>query len=207
MLITTPNTIKIVQCFFVYLLYLTLFLMSKKFCPLGFFSFYVNKSQAQAGAGHHCVEESCALWNEEYEECSLKVGLDSIVSLAENFGSGQGLSTPERRIEVEAPKLSIFDKLRRKTEGQRLPTADTTIQTSIPVTTQTSTPVTTQTSTPLATSTSTVTPPVILPPPPPPPSAPLAILLPTVSTPNELLKPPDVPLEALPIISITSKEN
>lgn len=157
---------------------------SKKFCPLGFFSFYVNKSEAQAGACHHCVEDNCALWNEDYEECSLKVGLDSLTSLAESFGSGQTkMPLPKRHIEVEGPKLSIFDKLRRKTEGQKLPTAgENTISTTI------------------------FTPPI---PPPPPLAAPITPVF--VSTPqsssDELLKPPDVPSEILPIISITSKEN
>lgn len=158
---------------------------SKKFCPLGFFSFYVNKSEAQAGAGHHCVEDSCRLWNEDYEECSLKVGLDSLTTLAENFGAGHRVAS-ERRIEVEAPKLSIFDKLRRKTEGQKLPTVEVANIATVPAVTIVTTPVTT-------------------PPPPPPPPAPIITSQPTNS--DELLKPPDVPLETLPIISITSKES
>lgn len=159
--------------------------MSKKFCPLGFFSFYVNKSKAEAGGGHHCVEENCALWNDEYEDCSLKIGLDSLTVLADNFGSGQRMPIPERRVvEVEAPKLSIFDKLRRKTEGQRLPTIETPTNDVAPIIT------------PL-----TVSPPATTSPPPAPPPTP------TLTTTEELLRPPDVPLDALPIISITSKEN
>lgn len=159
--------------------------MSKKFCPLGFFSFYVNKSKAEAGGGHHCVEENCALWHDEYEDCSLKIGLDSLTVLADNFGSGQRMPIPERRVEVEAPKLSIFDKLRRKTEGQRLPTIETpVVMPSAP----------TIITTPLPTS-------------PTVPPTPTPISSAAITAPEELLKPPDVPLDALPIISITSKEN
>jgi hypothetical protein len=180
--------------------------MSKKFCPLGFFSFYVNKSEAQAGACHHCVEENCALWNEEYEECSLKVGLDAVSTLADSFGAGHRAPTVERRLEVEAPKLSIFDKLRRKTEGQKLPT----IEGGASDATTTVVPLAAAPPPPPA---APITPPAPAPAPAPAPTAPPAptsssiVLSTLIPTNDELLKPPDVPLETLPIISITSKEN
>jgi len=183
---------------------------SKKFCPLGFFSFYVNKKEAQAGGGHHCVEESCAIWNDEYQECSLKMGLDAITSLAENFGTDQPKMMPSRI--VETPKLSVFDRLRKRTEGQKLPTVD-------------------------AGATISAQPPLPPPAPAPAPAAPsvtpsaapaaapslgllskpqLVASLPTIpsltppTTPisqkDELLKPPDVPLSELPVISVSIEE-
>lgn len=163
--------------------------MSKKFCPFGFFTFYVNKSQAQAGACHHCVEDSCALWNEDYEECSLKVGLDAVANVADTF-SGGGIPIPARpERKIETPKLSIFDKLRKKNEGTKLPIVETPQDTT------------------------SVTPPAPPPPAPIPTPAPAVPVTPhidvSIDEPEksaDFLKPPDVPLDMLPVISINPEE-
>ena len=203
---TSKAIINIVQSFFVCALYFTLFLMSKKFCPAGFFSFYVNKQEAQVGGGHHCVEENCAIWNEEYEECSLKVGLDAITALAENLG-GQA-RTSNRTVEVEAPKLSIFDKLRRKTEGQKLPVVDQSITplpppppppppvaNIIPLGSLTTPSVIKAAPAPTPTPTPTPAP---APAPAPPPIPPVK---------NDELKPPNIPVNELPVISVSIEES
>jgi len=106
--------------------------MSSKFCPFGFFSFYVNKSQAQAGGGHHCVEEQCALWNEEMEECSIKSGCMAIGGIIEMFAAGR---VP---IMNEQPKLSVFEKLKLKKQQTE---AAQPIQSAIASTVSVSTPV------------------------------------------------------------------
>ena len=94
--------------------------MARKFCPLSFFSFYVNKENSQAGGAHHCVEEACALWDESYEQCGLKSAVDSFGMLAE--GGGIPVRQHQRREKlvgaVSGGMLSTFDKLRKK-----LPTA------------------------------------------------------------------------------------
>jgi len=164
--------------------------MSKKFCPLGFFSFYVNKKEAQAGGGHHCVEEECAIWNEDYGDCSLKVGLDSITSLAETLSSGSARAP--RSIEPEASKLSVFDRLRRKTEGQKLPIIDQ------PPTSGAQTPPPPPPPPPLG---SLEIPAQPVPPAPPPPPA-----IPPIKK-DEVLKAPDVPINELPVISVSIEED
>jgi len=181
--------------------------MSKKFCPLGFFSFYVNKSEAQAGACHHCIEADCALWNEDYEECSLKVGLDAIASVAEVFSLGK-VPLPERKIET--PTLSILDKLRKRNIEKPLPVVETspTTQVSPQTPLQTSPQISsqvTQESLKVQASLTQITPSSASPSPPPPPPPPPPI--PTVSNKDheDLLNPPDVPVETLPVIS-TSQE-
>jgi len=87
--------------------------MPRKFCPLSFFSFYVNKENAQAGGAHHCVEEQCALWDEAYEQCGLKSGIEALGSIAETGYSsksrGKNLASA-----VRGNVTSVFDKLRKK---------------------------------------------------------------------------------------------
>ena len=96
--------------------------MARKFCPLSFFSFYVNKENAQAGGAHHCVEEECALWDETYEQCGLKTAVDSVSVIAE---TGPAVRKPRKEKLAEAASTrvtSLFDKLRGK---KKLPTAGT----------------------------------------------------------------------------------
>lgn len=92
--------------------------MSYKFCPFSFFTFYVNKSAAQAGGAHHCVEEACALWDAQLEQCSLKTACESI-----SGGSFSPSSAPKQ----PAPVSSVLDKIRKKKMAgpSKEPTTDT----------------------------------------------------------------------------------
>ena len=65
--------------------------MTKKFCPLGFFSFYVSKQQSQVGGCHHCLEKDCALWEEledsdgnTYGQCAILSISDSLRAVADS---------------------------------------------------------------------------------------------------------------------------
>lgn len=86
--------------------------MGQKICPLSFFNFYINKEAAQAGGCHLCVEEACALWDENYQQCSMKSGLDAVGVIADLF------SNSEKEEHEPFPKSSpidgIFNKLRKK---------------------------------------------------------------------------------------------
>ena len=98
--------------------------MPQRFCPFGFFSFYVNKKSAEAGGCHQCVEHACALWDNSEAQCSVKSALDSVSIIADSFSSGRGLpiagipSAPAK--EAKGGLSNIMDKLRAK---KKLPSA------------------------------------------------------------------------------------
>ena len=97
--------------------------MAIKFCPLSFFSFYVNKEHAQAGGAHHCVEDACALWDESYEQCGLKTAVEAVGTLAE--AGALPIRRQARRNEltsaVRGGLSSSFDKLRKR---KKLPSVE-----------------------------------------------------------------------------------
>jgi hypothetical protein len=94
--------------------------MPQRFCPLGFFSFYVNKNSAEAGGGHHCIEHACALWDNSYGQCGIMSAIESLGTIAESTPGGV-VSKPAAAAKVSQGVSSIFSKLRDK---KRLPTAE-----------------------------------------------------------------------------------
>lgn len=63
-----------------------------KFCPLGFFSFYVNKDAAQTGGCHQCLGSDC-MWYQELEDdygqitggqCAILGTAEALQQIAEN---------------------------------------------------------------------------------------------------------------------------
>lgn len=58
-----------------------------KFCPWGFYSFYVSKEMAQAGGCHHCLESKCGLWETFYDDEGNVTGQCSILGMGESLRS------------------------------------------------------------------------------------------------------------------------
>lgn len=97
--------------------------MAVKFCPLSFFSFYVNKEHAQAGGAHHCVEDACALWDESLEQCGLMTAVEAVSMIAES-GAIPGRRQARRNELTSAVRgglSSSFDKLRKR---KKMPTVE-----------------------------------------------------------------------------------
>lgn len=107
-----------------------------KFCPFGFYSFYVSKEQAQAGGCHHCLEDKCALWESYYDtegnltgQCSI-IGIgeslrsisESMVDVAEGKTSpvfaGEVLSSAVEAVKPARKLESFLDKIRSKKLAQ-----------------------------------------------------------------------------------------
>lgn len=113
-----------------------------KFCPFGFYSFFVSKEQAQAGGCHHCLEQKCGLWESYYDDegnlvgqCSILGAAESLRAIADTISdisenrplvetilSNQSVDRPVRKLET------FLDKLRNK---------KTTPETQAPVVEQT----------------------------------------------------------------------
>src|SRR5271156_3883739 len=85
--------------------------MGQKICPLSFFNFYINKEAAQAGGCHLCVEEACALWDENYQQCSGKSAFDAVGAIADFFTN---TSEKENNPVNSSPIGDILNKLRKK---------------------------------------------------------------------------------------------
>lgn len=82
--------------------------MSRKMCPLGFFSFFINKTSAQAGGAQYCVESQCQFWEELYEDG----GQCAILSISESLrAASESLSV-------------IADSTYSHSKGKRLPIAE-----------------------------------------------------------------------------------
>jgi len=86
--------------------------MPQKICPLSFFNFYINKEAAQAGGCHLCVEESCALWDENYQQCSLKSGIEAIGAVADAISTD--LTEDSFVNKSTSPISSVLEKLRMR---------------------------------------------------------------------------------------------
>lgn len=59
-----------------------------KYCPLSFFSFFINKNASQAGGAMRCVGSQCAWWDEGISEEGVVIGqcgFMSLVDCAKNF--------------------------------------------------------------------------------------------------------------------------
>lgn len=85
---------------------------SPKYCPFGFFSFFVSKTKSQEGGCHKCLKEECALWEEledsdgtVYGQCALLSMSDSLRQIADNK-QDQDQKT-EKQIEEYIPKEEI----------------------------------------------------------------------------------------------------
>lgn len=105
--------------------------MAIKFCPLSFFSFYVNKEHAQAGGAHHCVEDACALWDESLEQCGLMTAVEAVSMIAES-GALSGRRQARRNeitSTIRGGLSSSFDKLRKR---GKLPTAPNKVEVTHP---------------------------------------------------------------------------
>ena len=89
-----------------------------KFCPLSFFSFYVNKNQAQAGGAHVCVEEECAWWDEHCNQCQVKTALELVGVIAE----APRVRSTRKTEKAVAGVSDMFSRLRNKSK-RKLPTA------------------------------------------------------------------------------------
>lgn len=170
--------------------------MGQKICPLSFFNFYINKEAAQAGGCHLCVEEACALWDENYQQCSMKSGLEAVGSIAD-FLSNSSEKEDSDPFPKSSPINGILNKLRKKKLEGNL------------------------TAKVVAPAASTPAP---APPPPPPPapvsnsSAAVAVTTPVtgqaplVGNPNtpieleasDVINRPQVPISELPIITLNS---
>lgn len=71
-----------------------------KYCPLSFFSFFINKNASQAGGAMRCVGSQCAWWDEGISEDGLggQCGFMSLVDCAKNF-TDFPVSLPMAKIE------------------------------------------------------------------------------------------------------------
>lgn len=56
-----------------------------KFCPLSFFSFFINKSSSQSGGCMRCVEDQCAWWDEFVSEDGAVVGQCGFMSIVDSL--------------------------------------------------------------------------------------------------------------------------
>jgi len=164
---------------------------SPKFCPFGFYSFFVSKEAAQAGGCHHCLEEKCGLWESFYDDegnvtgqCSILGVGESLRSISESMAEVADGKIPSFNAEPimasfsEAVKPvrkldSFLDKIRNKKAAEVQKQMETA----------SAAPITTEVSPPIA-----VEPPVVT-------SSKLPDDL------EALLNPPPLPADQLPIIS------
>lgn len=162
--------------------------MAHKLCPLSFFAFYVNKDSAQAGGAHHCIEDSCALWDGNLEQCSLKSACDAVGMISDVYAGGEPVAPAPAKPKVVS---SVLDKLREKRKN--LPTA-----TPNPPTPNPSTPTAPVTSNAVVEAAQPNNIQQVLPTDVKKEAEPQPI--------EDLLNPPKIPISQLPIVSVKTPE-
>jgi len=170
--------------------------MAPKFCPFGFYSFYVNKEVAQAGGCHHCLEDKCALW-ESFHDDNGVTGQCSILSISESLRTmSESSGTRLPVAESGGGRLSnIIDKIKKK---KTLPVkVESDEAKSEVVENKVEGPPASTPGTEMAETKGEV----VTPPPPPPPPPPLDK---NKDDPEDLFTPPKIPLSELPVVSKTN---